>query len=77
MNLILKQAFGDWRLAVSNNTQTRKVFAYRGRSIILKAAGAGTGIRGITEKNRRPDLMIFDDIQSREDSESELLAIQA
>jgi hypothetical protein len=70
----IKAAFGDWRLAISNNTQTRKVFAYRGRSIILKAAGAGTGIRGITEKNRRPDLMIFDDIQSREDSESELLA---
>lgn len=70
----IKAAFGDWRLAISNNTQTRKVFTFRGRSIILKAAGAGTGIRGITEKNRRPDLMIFDDIQSREDSESEILA---
>lgn len=70
----IKAAFGDWRLAVSTNTQTKKVFTFRGRNIILKAAGAGTGIRGITEKNRRPDLMIFDDIQSREDSESELLA---
>jgi hypothetical protein len=66
----IKAAFGDWRLAVSTNTQTKKVFTFRGRNIILKAAGAGTGIRGITEKNRRPDLMIFDDIQSREDSES-------
>lgn len=72
----IKAAFGDWRLGMGPNTQTRKVFAYRGRSIILKAAGAGTGIRGITEKNRRPDLMIFDDIQSREDSESEILATQ-
>lgn len=70
----IKAAFGDWRIAISSNTQTRKVFTYRGRSVILKAAGAGTGIRGITEKNRRPDLMIFDDIQSREDSESEILA---
>lgn len=70
----IKAAFGDWSIGISSNTQTRKVFAYRGRNIILKAAGAGTGIRGITEKNRRPDLMIFDDIQSREDSESEILA---
>lgn len=70
----IKLAFGDWTLHVDSNTQTKKVFSFRGRSIVLKAAGAGTGIRGITEKNRRPDLMIFDDIQSREDSESELLA---
>lgn len=70
----IKAAFGDWRLGLSTNTQVRKVFAFRGRNIILKGAGAGTGIRGITEKNRRPDLMVFDDIQSREDSESELLS---
>lgn len=70
----IKSAFGDWRLGIESNTRGRKVFSFRGRPIILKAAGAGTGIRGITEKNRRPDLMIFDDIQSREDSESELLS---
>jgi hypothetical protein len=70
----IKAAFGDWRLSQAINTQIKKVFAFRGRNIMLKAAGASTGIRGITEKNRRPDLMIFDDIQSREDSESEILA---
>lgn len=72
----IKAAFGDWRLGMGPDTQERKVFAFRGRSIILKAAGAQTGIRGITEKNRRPDLMIFDDIQSREESESEILSAQ-
>src|SRR6188768_50149 len=70
----IKATFGDWRLGMGVNTQVRKVFAFRGRNIILKGAGANTGIRGITEKNRRPDLMVFDDIQSREDSESEILA---
>lgn len=70
----IKAVFGDWRLGQITNQQNKKVFGYRGRSIILKAAGAGTGIRGITEKNRRPDVMIFDDIQSREDSESEILS---
>ena len=70
----IKGAFGDWNLGMQINQKSKKVFAFRGRSIILKGVGAGTGIRGITEKNRRPDLMIFDDIQSREDSESELMS---
>lgn len=68
----IKAIFGDWRLAMESDNQVKKKFGFRGRNIILKAAGAGTGIRGISEKNRRPDLMIFDDIQSREDSESEV-----
>lgn len=70
----VKAAFGDWSVGIQVNNQTVKIFGFRGREIILKAAGAGTGIRGITEKNLRPDLMIFEDIQSREDSESEVLS---
>lgn len=70
------QVFGDWRSAAEADTLTRKKFSFRGKNIILKCAGAGTGIRGIAEKFTRPDLMIFDDIQSREDSESEILAKQ-
>lgn len=68
--------FGDWRFAKESDTLIRKKFSYRGRDIIIRGAGAGTGIRGISEKNSRPDFMIFDDIQSREDSESEVLAKQ-
>jgi hypothetical protein len=72
----IKAAFGDWQLGSESSTQVKKVFGFRGRPIILKGVGAGTGIRGITEKNRRPDLMIFDDIQSREDAESPVLSAQ-
>jgi hypothetical protein len=70
----IKAAFGDWNLGKVTDQKAKKVFGFRGRNILLKAAGAGTGIRGITEKNVRPDLMIFDDIQSREDAESEVLS---
>jgi hypothetical protein len=70
----IKAIFGDWRLGVETDSQAKKKFGFRGRDIIIKAAGAGTGIRGITEKNRRPDLMIFDDIQSKEDAKSEVLS---
>jgi hypothetical protein len=70
----VKAVFGDWRLGIETDQQAKKKFGFRGRNILLKAAGAGTGIRGITEKNIRPDVMIFDDIQSREDSESDVLS---
>jgi hypothetical protein len=70
----IRAAFGDWNIGLQTDQLAKKVFGFRGRNIILKAAGAGTGIRGITEKNVRPDLMIFDDIQSREDSESDNLS---
>lgn len=69
-------AFGNWKDNVDSDNKNRKKFTYRGRDIIIKAAGTNGGIRGITEKNRRPDFMVFDDIQSREDSESEVLSRQ-
>lgn len=70
----IRATFGDWKIGITTDQKGKKVFGFRGRNILLKAAGAGTGIRGITEKNVRPDLMIFDDIQSREDAESEVLS---
>lgn len=70
------QVYGNWQDNIESDTLIRKKFSFRGKEIILKCAGSGTGIRGISEKFARPDLMIFDDIQSREDSESEVLAKQ-
>lgn len=70
------EVFGNWRATADSITLTRKKFAFRGKDIIIKCAGAGTGVRGISENFARPDFMIFDDIQSREDSESEVLSKQ-
>ena len=72
----VKQVYGDWRASRESDTLNRKKFSFRGKDIIIRCAGAGTGIRGISEKNARPDFMIFDDIQSREESESELQSKQ-
>lgn len=68
--------FGDWRDNAESNTLIRKKFAFRGKDIILRCAGVGAGIRGISEKFARPDFIIFDDIQSREESESKLRSQQ-
>jgi hypothetical protein len=67
----IKSLFGDWRLGIEIDRQDLKVFGFRGRSIILRAVGVGTSIRGINFKNRRPDVMIFEDAQTREAADSE------
>ena len=72
----IRAVFGDWDAQVESNTTIRKKFVFRGKSIILRCAGAGTGIRGISEKFARPDFIIFDDIQSREASESQVQSQQ-
>lgn len=68
----VKRTFGDWRLGLIKDTQEVKQFTFRGRTVILAADGAqGKGIRGLNLKNKRPDIIVFDDIQTREDAESE------
>jgi hypothetical protein len=68
----VKKTFGDWRLGIETDRQDLKKFGFRGRNIILLAVGADSGIRGITLKNERPDVMLFDDIQSRECADSQI-----
>lgn len=67
----IKKVFGDWTLARTVNRQDLKRFGFRSRDIILKGTGAEGDIRGITLDNARPDVIIFDDIQTREDADSE------
>jgi len=68
----IKRVFGDWTIGIETDRQDLKKFGFRGRTIILMGAGADTSIRGITLKNERPDLMIFDDIQSRDCADSQI-----
>jgi len=62
--------FGDWKLGREVDRQDLKKFGFRGRNIVLAALGTGGAIRGINVKNERPDVMIFDDIQTSEDADS-------
>jgi len=66
----VKAVFGDWRIGLTVDRQDIKEFGFRGRKILLMGAGAQSDIRGITRNNTRPDVMIFDDIQTREDADS-------
>jgi hypothetical protein len=64
-------AFGDWKLGIESDRLDLKKFGFRGRNITIMA-GTVSAVRGINLKNERPDIMIFDDIQSRECSESQV-----
>ena len=70
----VKRVFGDWKLGAETDRQDLKRFGFRGRNIILMGAGAQSDIRGITLENERPDIMLFDDIQTREDADSEIVS---
>lgn len=63
--------FGDYRLSTEKDTQVIKKFSFRGRDIIIAGIGAGGSVRGLNLKHARPDVMIFEDIQSREDADSQ------
>lgn len=68
----IKKVFGDWRVGVDVERQNLKKFAFRGRTIILAAMGAGGSLRGLNLKNERPDVMIFEDVQTRECADSKV-----
>lgn len=68
----IKATFGDWKLGCEKDTQDTKKFGFRGRTIILAGIGAEGGVRGLNLKNQRPDVMLMDDIQSRECADSEV-----
>lgn len=68
--------FGNWKLGIETDRQDLKKFSFRGRDIILAAVGAEGNMRGINIKNSRPDVMLFDDIQSRECADSQIQSEQ-
>ena len=68
----IMKVYGFWRQGIETDRQDLKKFGFRGRPVILAAIGAGGALRGLNIKNSRPDLMIFDDIQSKECSESQI-----
>lgn len=67
--------YGNWRFSDDiRDTQELKSFTFVGRRIILAAIGAGTSLRGLNLNNERPDVIICDDVQKREDVESKVVS---
>lgn len=58
--------YGKWESQLSTDSKGEKKALYHGRAVILKAKGAGSALRGINIKHKRPDLIFFDDAQTKE-----------
>lgn len=68
----IKSLFGD--LHILKDTAKFKKFEYRGRTIMIRAQGAGTKVRGLNVEMVRPDLFLIDDLQDKEVAKSEELS---
>lgn len=66
------RVFGDWRFSQEKDTLELKKFSFRGRNVILAGLGQGSSLRGLNIKFVRPDFIIMDDMQSREQAASEV-----
>jgi hypothetical protein len=66
--------FGDYTIGLERDKLNLQIFSFRGRRIVLGAIGAEGSIRGLNLGFDRPDVMIFEDFQTKEDSENENLS---
>lgn len=66
----IRELFGNWRANIEIDRKDFKKFTFGGKPRILKAVGRNTAVRGITVKNKRPDIIIGDDTQTKECAES-------
>ena len=71
-----RKLFGDWRADLTNDKETLKRFHFQGRNINIVPRGKGGAIRGTNIDFQRPDIIINDDIQTREEAQSEDQSIQ-
>lgn len=67
----MEQVYGRWSAAKIVDNAKLKVATSQGRTVYLQPAGAGSAIRGANLNMMRPDCIICDDVQSREDALSD------
>jgi len=67
---IVEQVWGSWKGSLSRDTKGLKRAMFCGKSKIVAALGAGSSIRGLNIANKRPDFILMDDIQTRENAVS-------
>lgn len=68
----VEQIYGNWGGNMITDNSKEKMCNYNGRKIILYAIGAFSGVRGINKDNHRPDFILCDDMQTKENDASEL-----
>lgn len=68
--------FGAWNDDSKLENRTYKQVNFRGRDITIAALGAGSSLRGLNLKYRRPDVVILDDMQNRDQAKNPEIAAE-
>jgi len=64
----VQEIWGNWKLGLVRDTKGLKRGVFNGNAVVIAALGAGTSLRGINIANMRPDAIIMDDMQTRENA---------
>lgn len=64
----IQNLFGDWRADIEKDNDKVTTFQYGGRWVILKPQGCNSAVRGANIKNIRPEVIICDDMQARDEA---------
>lgn len=64
----IQTLFGDWRADIEKDNDKVTTFQYGGRWVILKPQGCNSAVRGANIKNIRPEVIICDDMQARDEA---------
>jgi hypothetical protein len=70
----IAKVFGNWRTDLETDRVELKKFRFRGRNLIITGIGSGGAVRGLNLKNERPDVMLMDDLQTKEEAKSEVIS---
>ena len=62
----VRAVFGSWDSDVRRNSKEERSFKFLGKTVILKPKGALTSVRGLNIFNKRPDVIIMDDVETAE-----------
>lgn len=62
----VRAVFGNWDSDVRRNSKEERSFKFMNKTVILKPKGALTSVRGLNIFNKRPDVIIMDDVETAE-----------
>ena len=66
-----ESVYGKWHDMMVTNNSREKVCNFHGRRVKIYGLGAFSSVRGIAKDNQRPDFILCDDMQTKENDASE------
>jgi len=63
--------YGNWSGGLAIDNAKLKKCLYRRHTVIIAAIGSGTSVRGLNIVHERPDFVLCDDMQTKENAESD------